>query len=216
MGQTGPVPRAGSTVLPPLQRIKTGPQSPEHVLQFCPLFRESSQDHSPQSMFYSSAPFSENQDRTTVPRACPTVLPPLQRNQTGPQSPEHVLHFCPLFRESRQDLSPLSTLHSSAPSSEKPDRPTVPRAGYTLLPPLQRIKTGPQSPKHVLQFCPLFRETRRQQWLHGATQQERLWCNIEDLLKTTTFIQTTGLTVSSRTLLERRRRRRIKSSALFS
>ena len=143
MGQTGPVPRAGSTVLPPLQRIKTGPQSPEHVLQFCPLFRESSQDHSPQSMFYSSAPFSENQDRTTVPRACPTVLPPLQRNQTGPQSPEHVL-----------------------------------------------------------QFCPLFRESKTQQWLPEATRQEQLWGNMRTLPKTRTFTQTIRLTIWGRTKLK--------------
>ena len=45
-----------------------------HVPQFCPLFRETRQDHSPQSTS--------------------TVLFPLQRNQTGPQSPEHVLQFC--------------------------------------------------------------------------------------------------------------------------
>ena len=37
-------------------------------------------DHNPQNMFCSSAPSSENQDRTTVPRACSTVLPPLQRS----------------------------------------------------------------------------------------------------------------------------------------
>ena len=56
-------------------------------------------------------------------------------------------------------------------------------------------QTGPQSPEHVLQLCTLFREARRQQWSHGATLQEQLWDNMEYLLKTITFVQTTGLTI---------------------
>ena len=136
---------------------QTGPQSPEHVLQFCPFFKEPRQDHSP--MFYSSAPSSEKQDRTTVPRArfivlpppppppknpdrttvpCSTVLPSLQRSKTGPQS--HILQSPP-------------------PPLETPDRTTVPSACSTVLPPLRRGPTVPQS--HVLQFYPLFRETRQ-------------------------------------------------------
>ena len=59
--------RACSTVLPPLQRSKTGPQSPEHVLQFCPS--------------------SEKTDETTVPRARSTVLPPLQRSKNTAVAP---------------------------------------------------------------------------------------------------------------------------------
>ena len=54
--------------------------------------------------------------------------------------------------------------------------------------------TGLQYAEHVLQFCPLFRETRRQQRPHGATLQEQLWDKMEDL-KTTTFNQTTRLTI---------------------
>ena len=110
---------------------QTGPQFPEHVLHFCPLFREVRQHHSPQSTFYSSAPSSENQDRTTVPRARSTVLLPLQRIKTGPQSPEHVLQYCSLFRESRQDHSPQNTFYSSVPSSEKPEGSSGPH-GATL------------------------------------------------------------------------------------
>ena len=50
--------------------------------------------------------------------------------------------------------------------------------------------TGPQSLlEHVLQFWPLFREARRQQRLYGATLQEQLLGNTEDLLKATTFIK---------------------------
>ena len=147
------VPRAGSTLLPPLQRIKTGSQSVKQIPQFYRLFREARQDHSP--MFYSSAPSSGKPDRTTVPRACSTLLPPLQRIETRSQSVKHVLQFCRLFREARQDHSPM--FYSSASSSEKPDRTTVPCS--TVLPPLQRSQTGPQS--HVLQFCRLFREARQ-------------------------------------------------------
>ena len=179
----------------PIVHAREDRKSPEHVLQFCPLFREARQDHSPQNTFYSSAPSSEKQDRTTVPRTRSTVLPPLQRSKTGPQSPEHVLQFCPLCREARQDHSPQNTFYSSAPSSEKQDRTTVPRERSTVLPPLQRIKTGPQSPENVLQFCPLFKGSRRQQWPHGTTLQEQLWGNTEDLLKTSTFVQITGLTI---------------------
>ena len=40
-----------------------------------------------------------------------------------------------------------------------------------------------KSPENVLQFCPFFREARRQQWPHGATLQEQLWGNLEDLLE---------------------------------
>ena len=84
------------------------------------------QDHGPQSTFNSSALSSEKPDRTTVPRACSIVLPPLQRSQTGPQYPEHVLQFCPLFREGGQDHRTQSKFYSSAPSSEKPEGSSVP------------------------------------------------------------------------------------------
>ena len=133
----------------PLFRVasKTVLQSSEHILQFCPLFRKARQDHGPQSMYYSSAASSEKQDSTTILRTCSTVLPLLQRSKTGPQSPEHVLQFCPLFREARQYYNPQSMYYSSAPFSEKPDRTTVTRACPTVLPPLQRSQTdhSPQS-----------------------------------------------------------------------
>ena len=151
-------------------------------------------------MFYCSASSSEKQDRTTV--LCSTVLPPLQRSKTGPQS--YVLLFCLLFREARQDHSPM--FYCSASSSEKQDRTTV--LCSTVLPPLQRSKTGPQS--YVLQLCPLLREARQDHSLmfyssapssdkqltsSGPTEQltlqEQLWNNGEDLLKTTAVIQTT-------------------------
>ena len=69
---------------------------------------------------------------------------------------------------------------------------------------------GPQSPERVLQFCPLFGKVRTQQWPHGATPHEQLWSNMEDLMKTTAFIQTTGLTIRGGTMFKcwRRRRRR--------
>ena len=144
MPDTTTVPRARFTVLFPLQRNQTGPQS--HVLQMCSLLR----------------------------------------NQTGPQS--RVLQFCPICRETRQNHSPM--FYSSALSIEKPDRTTVPRACPTDLFPLQGNQTGPQF--HVLQFCPLCRETRRQHWLRGATLQEQPWGNKEKFAKTTAAILTTG------------------------
>ena len=64
--------------------------------------------------------------------------------------------------------------HSYAPSSEKPDSTTV--------------------AEYVPQLCPLFGEARRQQGPHGATLQEQLRENKEDLLKTSAIIQTTGQT----------------------
>ena len=124
----------------------------------------------PKSTFYSSAPSSENQDRTTVPRVRFTVLPPLQRIRTGPQSPEYVLQFCPLFRESEQDHSPQSTFYSSAPSSENQERAPVPRVRSTVPHPLQTSRNA------AVAQC-------------GSTPQEQLCGNTEELVKTTTFTQ---------------------------
>ena len=161
------VPRACSTGLPLLQRLQTGPQS--HVLQVCPCFRESRQDHSPQGMFYRSDPFresrqdhspmsyrsapaSENPDRTTVPRACSTGLTPSE-------NPDRTTVPCPTglppFRESRQDHSPQSMFYRSAPASEK-----------------QKRSSGPLKP-------------------HGKNS----WGNMRTLLKTKTFTQTITLTI---------------------
>ena len=114
-------------------RSKTGPQSPEHVLQkqdritvprTCSTGAR--QDHSPQNMFYNSAPASEKQEQDHSPKSM------LYRSKTGPQFPEHVL----------QKTGPQFPEHV-----------------------LQ--ETGPQSQEYILQFCPLFREARRQQWQHG-------------------------------------------------
>ena len=60
--------------------------------------------------------------------------------QTGPQSPQHFLQFCPLFREARmQHVLQFCTL-------------------------LREART-----QRVLQFCSLFREARRQRYvLQGA------------------------------------------------
>jgi hypothetical protein len=56
-------------------------------------------------------------------------------------------------------------------------------------------ETGPQTPEHVLQSCPLFQEARTQYWPHGATLAEQLWGNQDELMKTTSFILTTNLDV---------------------
>ena len=141
------VPRTCSTVMPLLQRIKTGPQSPGNVPRFCPLFRESRQDLSPQNTFFRCALSSENQDRTTVPRACSTVMPPLQRSKTGPQSPEHVPQFCPLFSEAGKTRPhyPERVLQL-CPLFREARQDHSPRVRSTVMPPLQRSKTGPLCP----------------------------------------------------------------------
>ena len=119
------VPTACSTVLPPLQRSKTGPQSSQHVLQLSLLFREARQDHGPHSMFYSSASSSEKQDRTTVPTTCSTVLP----------------------SSKKQDRTTVPTACSTVlPSSKKHDRTTAPTACSTVLPPLQRSQKAAVAP----------------------------------------------------------------------
>ena len=54
-------------------------------------------------------------------------------------------------------------------------------------------QTGPQTPEHILQSCPLYQDARTQHWPHGATLAEKLWGNREELTKTTKFISSTGL-----------------------
>lgn len=55
--------------------------------------------------------------------------------------------------------------------------------------------TGPQTPEHILQSCPLHQEARTQHWPNGATLAEKLWGTKEDLMETTDFITRTGLTI---------------------
>ena len=51
-----------------------------------------------------------------------------------------------------------------------------------------------QTPEHVLQSCPLYKEARTHHWPQGATLAIRLWGSKEDLLLraslSSTFIQT--------------------------
>ena len=111
-----------------------GPQSPEYVLQLCPL--------------YSSAPSSEKQNRTSVLRVGPTVLSPLQRStntavaprnntattavgQHGGPCEDHNLH--PNHRTDhlrqkhariQQNCLQLQTLHPSGkPQTDAPSHP---------------------------------------------------------------------------------------------
>ncbi|KAK7109255.1 hypothetical protein V1264_013328 [Littorina saxatilis] len=49
-------------------------------------------------------------------------------------------------------------------------------------------ETGPQTPEHILQSCPLYQDARTQHWPHGATLAEKLWGTKQDLDTTTNFI----------------------------
>ena len=52
-----------------------------------------------------------------------------------------------------------------------------------------------KTPQHVQQSCPLYKEARTQHWPQGATLAEKLWGSTEDLLLTTSFINTIKLDV---------------------
>lgn len=55
--------------------------------------------------------------------------------------------------------------------------------------------TGPHTPEHVLQTCPLHQDLRTQLWPNGATLADKLWGNKPELEKTTTFISSAKLEV---------------------
>ncbi|KAK7093513.1 hypothetical protein V1264_007248 [Littorina saxatilis] len=50
-------------------------------------------------------------------------------------------------------------------------------------------ETGPQTPEHILQTCPLHQEARTDHWPQGATLQDQLWGTKHSLILTTSFIQ---------------------------
>ena len=79
------------------------------------------------------------------------------------------------------------------------------RTGHRrLLPPLYRFNlspgnegprgTGSQTPEHIVQGCPAYRDVRRQTWSGEVELQERLWGSVAALRKTAAFIIRTGLT----------------------
>lgn len=61
---------------------------------------------------------------------------------------------------------------------------------HTNLCPCQ---TAPQSPEHILQECPLYKETRKKMWPNYTSVEEKLWGNINKIKQTCDFIQKTGL-----------------------
>ncbi|KAK7092003.1 hypothetical protein V1264_009614 [Littorina saxatilis] len=56
-------------------------------------------------------------------------------------------------------------------------------------------ETGPQTPEHILQSCPIYQDARTQYWPHGATLAEKLWGTKQDLDTTTNFIIHTRLEI---------------------
>ena len=55
--------------------------------------------------------------------------------------------------------------------------------------------TGPHTPEHVLQTCPLHLDLKIQLWPNGATLAEKLWGNKQQLETTTKFISSAKLEV---------------------
>lgn len=56
-------------------------------------------------------------------------------------------------------------------------------------------QTGPQTPEHILQACPLYSQLRRETWPHEQSVQSKLWGTINDLQLTCNFIEATHLNV---------------------
>ena len=101
------------------------------------------------------------------------------------------LQFCPLFREAKHDRGSRSTFYSSAPSSEKQDRTAVPGARSTVLHSLQRSKQTVAPSSNAARTA----VAGQHQW--------RTFCR-----KTTTFIQTIGLTTQLRKLHARTQKKK--------
>ena len=69
--------------------------------------------------------------------------------------------------------------------------------------------TGPHTPEHILQLCPVYDQNREQIWPMGADLDQKLWGARDDLLRTIEFIQNINLKVwDIHPAFERRRRRR--------
>ena len=56
-------------------------------------------------------------------------------------------------------------------------------------------ETGPQTPEHILQSCPLYQAERSCLWPQGATLQEKLWGTKDQLVTTATFISSLKIEV---------------------
>ena len=129
--------------------------------------------------------FHQNDDNsTTVPRACSTVLPHRQRIKTEPQSPEHTvlaidresrqdhspqsIQFCPIDRESRQNHSPQ--IIQFCPIDRESRQDHSPQS--IQLCPIDRESRQDHSPQSI-QFCPLVRVNRFQSF--SAVKRNDYW-----------------------------------------
>ena len=55
--------------------------------------------------------------------------------------------------------------------------------------------TGPQTPEHILQYCPAHQALRKHTWPDGAELQVKLWGSRPDLERTVDFVMATKLPV---------------------
>ena len=68
-------------------------------------------------------------------------------------------------------------------------------------------QTGPQTPEHILQSCPLFTEERHKHWSDEKTLVQKLYGKQEELKTTTSFISSTKLDVWDCSREKRRKRK---------
>ena len=76
----------------------------------------------------------------------------------------------------------------------RPDM-SLPTASHTVD---CSCESGSQTPEHVVQSCPLYKEARTQHWPQVATLAERLWGSKEGLLQAASFSSTITLDVRGR------------------
>ncbi|KAK7092395.1 hypothetical protein V1264_008143 [Littorina saxatilis] len=104
-----------------------------------------------------------------------------------PNTACHLMIRCPTY-------SAISRPSSSAYGLDTVDCVHTHRLGLSHTPNCP-CETGPQTPEHILQTCPLHQEARTDHWPQGATLQEQLWGTKGSLILTTSFIQATKLEI---------------------
>lgn len=125
-------------------------------------------------------PVSYSEAKTIIKRHSKTQW----ANQHNPPSDDQIIH---LRRHEQTIIFRLRTGHCRL-------RHHMYRLGLSHTPDCQ-CQTGPQTPEHVLQSCPLLAEARTKLWPTGATLETKLWGSKQELQSTAQFITLTNLTI---------------------